>query len=120
MRTAKADEDAYLLYLRKREDARISDALDEQRIMNVAIVEPPVAPALPNHSIVFYMGLALGVSGFFAVGVAFTADYFDSTVRTPGEAQRLLEVPVLAWLPAPHAEATGILAWPARAPRIVP
>ncbi len=31
LRTAKADEDAYLLYLRKREEARIGDALDRQR-----------------------------------------------------------------------------------------
>ena len=32
MRTAKADEDNYLLYLRKREEARIGDALDERRM----------------------------------------------------------------------------------------
>lgn len=50
MRTAKAEEDNYLLYLRKREEARIGDALDERQILNVAIVEPPVAAALPTHS----------------------------------------------------------------------
>ncbi len=119
MRTAKADEDAYLLYVHKREEARIGDALDEQRILNVAIVEPPIAPALPNHSILFYSALAVGLSGFFAVGVAFTADYFDSTVRTPDEAQQLLEVPVLAWLPAPQT-GSGLLTWPNKAPRVVP
>ena len=51
MRAAKADEDNYLLYLHKREEARIGDALDERRILNVAIVEPPVAPALAVHSL---------------------------------------------------------------------
>ena len=55
MRTAKADEDAYLLYLQKREEARIGDALDQQRILNVAIVEPPVPPALPVHSVLLYL-----------------------------------------------------------------
>jgi uncharacterized protein involved in exopolysaccharide biosynthesis len=45
MRTAKADEDNYLLYLHKREEARIGDALDERRILNVAIVEPPDGPS---------------------------------------------------------------------------
>ena len=109
MRTAKADEDAYLLYLHKREEARIGDALDEQRILNVAIVEPPVAPELPNHSIFFYFALAFGFSCVFTVGVAFVAEYFDSTVRTPGEAQRLLEVPVLAWLPAEGREGPRLL-----------
>ena len=38
----------------------------------------------------------------FSVGIAFTAEYFDPTIRTPDEAHGLLEVPVLAWLPAPE------------------
>ena len=102
MRTAKAEEDNYLLYLRKREEARIGDALDERRILNVAILEPPVAPALPAHSILLYFLLAFGLATACSVAIAFTSEYFDPTIRTPGEACRLLEVPVLAWLPAPE------------------
>ncbi|MGB7330155.1 MAG: hypothetical protein WBD25_02120, partial [Terriglobales bacterium] len=101
MRTAKTEEDNYLLYQRKREEARIGDALDERRILNVAIVEPPVAPVLPEHSVVLYFLLAFVLAMVFSVGIAFTAEYFDSTIRTPDEAYSLLEVPVLAWLPAP-------------------
>ena len=56
---AKAEEDDSLLYLHKREEARIGDALDQRRILNVAIVEPPVAPALPVHSILLYFLLAV-------------------------------------------------------------
>jgi len=103
MRAAKADEDNYLLYLHKREEARIGDALDERRILNVAIVEPPVAPALPQHNIFVYFLLAFALAMAFSVGVAFTTEYYDPTVRTPREAQRLMEVPVLAWLPASKA-----------------
>src|SRR5450759_2329700 len=102
MRTAKAAQDNYLLYLRKREEARIGDALDEHRILNVAIVEPPVAPALPAHSVLFYFLLAFGLAMAFSVGVGFTTEYFDPTIRTPDEAYSLLEVPVLAWLAAPE------------------
>jgi uncharacterized protein involved in exopolysaccharide biosynthesis len=102
MRTAKADEENYLLYLRKKEEARIGDALDERRILNVAIVEPPLTPALPNHSTLFYFSLASMSAMVFSVGLAFTSEYFDSTIRTPNEAYNLLEVPVLAWLPAPE------------------
>lgn len=100
MRTVKADEDNYLLYLRKREEARIGDALDERRILNVAIVEPPAAPALAVHSLFLYFTLAFGLAVAFSVGIAFTTEYFDTTIRTPDEAYGLLEVPVLAWLPA--------------------
>ena len=99
MRTAKAEEDNYLLYLHKQEEARIDDALDERQILNVALIEPPVAAALPVHSTLFYFLLAFGVALAFSIGAAFTADYFDPTIRTPNEAHGLLEVPVLAWLP---------------------
>ncbi len=104
MRAAKADEDNYLLYLRKREEARIGDALDERRILNVAIVEPPAAAALPAHPAVLYFLLAFGFALVFSIGTAFASEYFDATIRTPDEAYKLLEVPVLAWLPAsePH------------------
>jgi uncharacterized protein involved in exopolysaccharide biosynthesis len=104
MRTAKADEAAYLLYVQKREEARIGDALDHLRILNVTIVESPVPPALPNHSILIYILLAFGLSLVFTVGIAFAAEYFDSSIRTPEEAHELLEVPVLAWLPASEPE----------------
>jgi uncharacterized protein involved in exopolysaccharide biosynthesis len=103
MRTAKTEEDNYLLYQRKREEARIGDALDERRILNVAIVEPPVAPALPEHSVVLYFLVAFVLAMVFSVGISFTAEYFDPTIRTPDEAYSLLEVPVLAWLPAPES-----------------
>jgi uncharacterized protein involved in exopolysaccharide biosynthesis len=107
MRTAKADEENYLLYLRKREEARIGDALDERRILNVAIVEQPLIPVLPRHSTLFYFALAFMSAMVFSIGLAFASEYFDSTIRTPSEAYNLLEVPVLAWLPA--AEMDGLL-----------
>jgi uncharacterized protein involved in exopolysaccharide biosynthesis len=43
----KASEEKYLLYLNKREEARIADSLDENGILNVTIAEPPHVPALP-------------------------------------------------------------------------
>src|SRR6202140_2890417 len=100
VRTAKAAEENYLLSLRKNEEARIADALDEHRILNVAIVSPPGIPALPNHSLLLYFCLAFGLAIAFSIGVAFTTEYFDPTIRTPDEAYNVLEVPVLAWLPA--------------------
>ena len=112
LRSAKADEDAYLLYLRKQEEARIGDALDERHIVNVAVVEAPVAPALPVHSIPFYLLLALGVSSVCALTTAFAAERVDPTIRTPDEACHLLEVPVLAWLPAEDTEAAFATAIP--------
>jgi hypothetical protein len=98
-RASRAEEDSYFLYLRKREEARIGDALDANRILNVAVVQPPVAPALPVRSAFFYCLIAFGMSSVFSVVVAFTSEYFDPTLRTPRETSKVLDVPILAWLP---------------------
>src|SRR5439155_5214808 len=50
LRTAKATEESYLLYVRKREEARIEDALDERGILNITIAERPTVPALSARS----------------------------------------------------------------------
>lgn len=95
----KAAEENYLLYVKKREQARMGDALDEGGIVNVAIAEKPVVPALPRWppSVVVLVGFAGAlVSG---TGAAFTADYLDPALRTPEEVTACLELPVLASLP---------------------
>ena len=99
LRDMKTAEDGYLLYLRKSEEARIGDALDERGIVNVTIAEPPIAPALPQHSWLFI--LAVGFVGAAAASllVAFIADYLDPAFRTPQELGDCLRMPVLASLP---------------------
>jgi uncharacterized protein involved in exopolysaccharide biosynthesis len=96
----KASEESYLLYVRKREEARMGDALDQGGIVNVAIAEEPVVPALPvwPPAVVALAGLVGAlVSG---TGAAFVADYLDPALRTPEEVLVFLDLPVLASLPA--------------------
>ena len=98
IRTVKATEENYLLYLRKEEEARISDALDRRRILNVAIAEAATVPSLPsNHrSSTVLVGLLLAI--LTSVGVAFGSEYLDPTFRTPDEVASFLNLPVLAAL----------------------
>jgi len=99
IRTVKATEENYLLYLRKEEDARISDALDRRRIINVAIAEAATVPSLPsNHrSLTVLVGLLLAT--LTSVGLAFGSEYLDPTFRTPDEIKSFLNIPVLATMP---------------------
>ena len=95
----KAAEEKYLLYVNKREEARIEDALDQGGILNVAIAEEPRVPALPARA-----GWAFGLIGIMfgstlSTGVAFTADYLTPGFRTPDEVVAYLGIPVLASLP---------------------
>lgn len=99
LQTAKTEEENYLLYLRKEEEARINDALDRGGILNVAISEPPIVPALPARSFWLYGLLSVFLAGTGSVGLAFTSDFLDPSFRTPDEVSGFLESPVLASLP---------------------
>ncbi len=78
VREAKTAEENYLLYLRKQEEARISDELDRKRIVNVAIAEAATVPALPSRprwDLNLILGLILAVRA--SLGLAFMVDYMD-------------------------------------------
>lgn len=118
-RATKAEEENYLVYLRKREEARMGDALDARRILNVAVIEPPSVPALPVHSVLFYFLLSFGVALSFSIVVVFTAEYLDPTIRSPEEAREVLELPVLGWLPERKRNLGVAAALRTRGPRAV-
>ena len=99
VRTAKTEEESYLLYLRKEEEARINDALDRGGILNVAIAEQPIVPALPARSFWLYGLLSVFLAGTGSVGLAFVSDFLDPSFRNPDEVVAFLESPVLASLP---------------------
>ncbi len=95
----KAAETEYLLYVSKREEARIGDALDAQRILNVAVAEEPTAPALPVRSALSFGLLSLLFAGTVSTSLAFTLDRLNPGFRTPDEVVAYLGAPVLASLP---------------------
>jgi uncharacterized protein involved in exopolysaccharide biosynthesis len=99
IRTVKATEENYMLYRRKEEEARISDALDRRRIINVAIAEAATVPSLPSNrrSLTVLVGLLLAT--LTSVGLAFVSEYLDPTFRTPDEVSSFLNIPVLATMP---------------------
>lgn len=99
LRDAKTQEDAYLLYLRKSEEASINDALDRRGIVNVAIAEQPQIPSAPERSPLMSASLILGLFFFGTFTTAFALDAVDPTFHTPDELATYLNTPVLAALP---------------------
>jgi uncharacterized protein involved in exopolysaccharide biosynthesis len=98
-REAKTEEENYLLYLKKREEARISDALDQRGILNVAMAERPTVPALPVRSPAKSAGITLLLALFVSLGTGFITDYVDPSFRTPDEIVGYMDLPVLASVP---------------------
>jgi uncharacterized protein involved in exopolysaccharide biosynthesis len=99
LRTAKANEDNYLLYLHKREEARIADALDQTRILNIGMVQQPTVPLSPTRSPVMFGLVGVLMALMVSVGLVFTREYLDSSFRTPSEVLSELNIPVLAAVP---------------------
>ncbi len=99
LRNIETAQQSYLLYLNKSQQARISDALDRKRILNVAVAETATVPSLPMNSPTVLI-LAGGILALIvSMGSAFGVDYLNPSFRTPDEVIRYLDVPVLAALP---------------------
>lgn len=100
-RQKKEAEDNYQLYAKKREEARIADELDRQKITNVSIAEAatvPQIPSSPNRPLNLIIGVVL--AGFLSVGSLFSAEMFSDVVHTPRQLEALTCAPVLATVPA--------------------
>jgi uncharacterized protein involved in exopolysaccharide biosynthesis len=99
MRTAKEDEGNYELYTKKKEEARIEDAMDRTKLLNVSVVQAPMLPSIPTRSPLIFALVAVLLAAAVSLGVVFAVDYADQSFRTPSEVMAELRIPVLAAVP---------------------
>ncbi len=93
-------EQAYLAYVKKTEEARLSQALDARRIVNIAIAEsaaPNYHPVSPNPFLNGILGLTVAL--FCSIATALGLEYVEHPVRTEEIIERQLSLKVLAALP---------------------
>jgi uncharacterized protein involved in exopolysaccharide biosynthesis len=99
-RRVKEAENNYQLYEKKREESRIADELDQNKITNVSLAEAPVQsqlPSRPNRPLNLLLGLVMGV--LVSLGCAITAEFFRESVETPRELELSSGAQVLATIP---------------------
>jgi uncharacterized protein involved in exopolysaccharide biosynthesis len=99
LRAVRADEENYMLYLHKQEEARISDALDRQRISNVVVAEPATVPFRSQSRWLIVVLLGGILASLLSVMLALARDRWDPSFRTPEEVETLLGSPVVAAFP---------------------
>lgn len=87
-------------YRVKAEESEANEALDRQRIANVAIAEQPFrssVPSSPRRKLIAMLGL--GWSFLFGVGTLYGLKHADRMITNADQLQRALPAPVLATLP---------------------
>jgi uncharacterized protein involved in exopolysaccharide biosynthesis len=92
---SRADAE-YLNYVKAADEAKLAHVLDELGIVNVTIVEPaevPVAPLSSSQWKVVILGVVLSLAA--GLGLAFVRDYFDPSLKSAAQAERLTALPVL-------------------------
>jgi len=96
-RELKTSEENYQLYAKKKEEARIADELDQNKITNVALAEKPLplrTPYSPNRRLIVGLGLFLAL--LVSLTVVLVAELVRDTVHTPRELELATEIPVIA------------------------
>jgi len=98
-RQVTSDSDAYQAYVRKTEEARASEALNTNKILNVSVAQPPIVPMQPVFpSVPFNLAVGLILAALFGVGAAYWAEESDSKIYSPGAVNNLTGLPIVAIL----------------------
>lgn len=90
---------AFDLYWKKNEEARITEAMTDQSMVNVSVVEHANPPLEPENGLI--LPLLLGLIGGLglATAMAVAVEYMNRRLRFEEEVERYLELPVLAVIP---------------------
>ena len=90
----------YSKYSANLEDARISDALDQQAFSNISIAQAPTLeekPISPNKAILILLGMAAMFLGTIAIAVGLEA--VDNSARRAKQVSEAIGAPVLVSIP---------------------
>lgn len=99
-------KEAYALYSKKAEEARISGAMDQENLVNVKVTDRALAPLTPMGSnAAMLLVLAAIIGAGLGVGGALTLEYIRPTFHTEIDVERHLQLPVLALIPDLREEA---------------
>ncbi|MBD3315933.1 MAG: hypothetical protein GF344_09115, partial [Chitinivibrionales bacterium] len=99
-RLIAVDTESLHLYQKKLEEARISSMLDSEGIINVKIVEPPLAsrvPVKPKKLLVLSLGFILSIS--CGIATAMLMEYLSHTIDSNEDIAKHLGIPALASVP---------------------
>lgn len=99
-RKVKLNEETYQLYVKHMEEARLSQAMDSQKIANISVVEPALPPIKPiKPRIMLNIALAVLLGMFFGILIPLYMEYLQHSFCNREDVQKYLDLPVLASIP---------------------
>lgn len=96
-RERSINETNYKTYVKKMEEARITDDMNRQKMVNVSIIQRatvPVKPVKPRVLLNLLLGAILGMTS--GLGLAFISEFLGQGMATPESAENQLGLTVLA------------------------
>ncbi len=93
----KIDEENYLYYLKRGEEARINNLLNRQNITSITVVDKPsssIKPVKPQKKLVFAVTLLAAMMA--GAGAAISRELLDDRLTNPEQVYSSLGIPVIA------------------------
>jgi len=100
-RAVKSNEEIYLLLLKRLEEARISEVAEMRGMGTARVIDPAFPPPYPlrrQRAIFVILGAVMGL--VFGLGMAFFAEYRDSSIKASRDVEQYLRLKVLGIIPS--------------------
>src|SRR5262245_60252743 len=97
-REAESNQQLYEVVLKRFKETGVAGGLETNNVRIVEEAAPPAIPVRPRRTWNLFMAVLAGLG--LGVVVAFAIDYFDTSVKTPGDVERFLGLPVIGVVPA--------------------
>jgi len=96
-RQRTADEQNYMLYLNKVEEAKVSEEMDQLKMSNISVIQAADVPGIPAgrpRNIKLLLGAIF--AGIMSVGLGLVFEYLQGCYTRPDQAAEDLGLPILA------------------------
>src|SRR5262245_11633212 len=99
-RQVKLDEETYTSYVRSAEQSRLSNAMEQSKLLRLRIIEPaelPMQSVAPKRGEIIMFALIGGL--LLSLGLGLARDHFDATLKSSADVRRYSNLDTLLTLP---------------------